>query len=132
MPPLSPVPEDDVSHRHSFPPLPLPPRIFRPEMMIYDGNGSKESIIASEYYSSQLQHAGGEFYGPRLRGLDTEASSLSEDFDEKRREFPSRLVGEKANGEGKALYRRPWVIALYVAALFVAIAMAAALGVIYS
>jgi len=84
-------------------------------MMIYDGNGSKESIIASEYYSSQLQHAGGEFYGPRLRGLDTEASSLSEDFDEKR-----------------PLYRRPWVIALYVAALFVAIAMAAALGVIYS
>jgi len=68
--------------------------------LIYDGNGSKESIIASEY----LRQVGGEFYGPRIvRGLDLEgsaradtitvASSMSEEIETRRMLTPLYLWG---------------------------------------
>ncbi|KAI5855169.1 hypothetical protein BZA05DRAFT_472082 [Tricharina praecox] len=93
--------------------------------LVYDGNGSKESIIASEY----LRQVGGEYYGPRIvRGFDLEggggrgggtdtvtvASSMSEEV------------------ETRPLYRRTWVIAIYVGIMFTIIALAAALGVVLS
>ncbi|CCX09240.1 Protein of unknown function [Pyronema omphalodes CBS 100304] len=90
MPPLSPVPEDDLPPPHGSVytyPTPASPAHSRPpppDMMIYDGPGSKESILASEYAPGRLHEIGGEYYGPRLRGLDTEASSLSDDIEERR------------------------------------------------
>jgi hypothetical protein len=60
--------------------------------LIYDGNGSKESIL----YPSSRHSAAGEVYGPTIRGLDLErgadtitvASSFNAmDDDEKIRKF---------------------------------------------
>ena len=108
-PPPSRSPRHLYVHHHGGPRVPRrpppPPRSvsFPPASamrasadLMYDGNGSKESIIASEY----LRQVGGDFYGPRIvRGLDLEhgsggadtvtvASSMSEEI-ETRRTSPS-------------------------------------------
>jgi hypothetical protein len=66
--------------------------------LIYDGNGSKDSIL----YPSSRHSAAGEVYGPRIRGLDLErgadtitvASSFNAmDDDEKIRKFTFQGVG---------------------------------------
>lgn len=103
-------------------PLSFPPSFVAPprstQDLIYDGNGSKESIL----YPTGRHNAAGEVFGPRIRGLDVEgggggtvtvASSLSGIEDD---EIP--------------LYRRAWMIAIYVLVLFIVIAVATALGVV--